>query len=314
MRPTDGQSTAAQVVSRHSKVVAYAVAVVVTILWSSSYVLIKVGLGMVPPLYFATVRYALAFAILVVIDLFSLRSRKKTVKVPQAKQSSWVLLVAGVTGYTIAQGFQYVGLFYLPAVTTSFVLNFTPVFVLFIGVVMLNERPSGLQVLGLAVALAGAYLFFYERISWQGEWLGVAVVLASGVGWAAYMVIVRELQKTNASRSLRLTTVTMGIGVVGMVILSAATKEYAPLTTNIVLIVIWLATVNTALAFFLWNWALKVIPSYELTMVQSLMLIEIAILALVFLQETITTSMAVGIALVLGGVLTVQLRFTRTGV
>jgi len=52
-------------------------------------------------------------------------------------------------------------------------------------------------------------------------------------------------------------------------------------------------------------------PSYELAVVQSLMLIEIALFAFVFLQETMTKLMVVGMALVLCGVLAVQLRSRR---
>ncbi len=289
----------------------YAVAVLVTILWSSSYVFIKLGLEEVPPLYFATVRYALAFAILALVDLFSRKSRRTAHGNP-LKPYSWALIVAGIAGYTVAQGLQYVGLFFLPAVTTSFLLNFTPIFVLFIGAAALNEKPSGFQVLGLGIALTGAFLFFYERISWQGEWLGVVVVLASGLGWAVYVIIVRRFQKASGVSSLRLTTLTMGAGVVGMVVLTAVTEEYAPLTVNLVFVIVWLATVNTALAFFLWNWVLKTLPSYELTVVQNLMLIEIALFAFFFLQETITMLMVVGMALVFCGVLAVQVRFRRT--
>ena len=116
---------------------------------------------------------------------------------------------------------------------------------------------------------------------------------------------------TSALSSLRLTTVTMGIGVAGMFVLSAATEELAPLTFNLVFVVVWLATVNTALAFFLWNWVLRSVPSFELSMVQNLMLIEIALLAFVFLQEMITALMVIGMALVLSGVLAVQLRSRR---
>jgi len=287
----------------------YAAAFLVTVLWSSSYVLIKWGLADVPPLFFATVRYALAFLILLAFNL-STGTRSK-MNVPGGRKQAALLVVAGLTGYTVAQGFQYVGLFFLPAVTTSFLLNFTPIFVLLIGMVTLNEKPSRLQITGLVIALAGAYLFFYERISWQGEWLGVVVVLVSGLGWAVYVIVVRRLQMTKALSSLRLTTVTMGVGVAGMLILSAATEEIAPLTLNVLIVVVWLATVNTAVAFFLWNWVLKTVPSYELTMVQNLMLIEIALFAFVFLQETITTLMVMGMALVLCGALAVQLRSRR---
>jgi drug/metabolite transporter (DMT)-like permease len=58
------------------------------------------------------------------------------------KREMGLLVIAGLDGYTVAQGFQFVGLFYLPAVTTSVLLNFNPIFVLVIGVVLLGEGAS----------------------------------------------------------------------------------------------------------------------------------------------------------------------------
>ena len=93
--------------------------------------------------------------------------------------------------------------------------------------------------------------------------------------------------------------------------LTLLSDQYAPLTTDGVLIIVWLATVNTALAFFMWNWALRSIPAYELTVLQNVMLVEIALFAFVFLQETITPVMMGGMALVLAGVFVVQARIMR---
>ena len=138
------------------------------------------------------------------------------------------------------------------------------------------------------------------------------VVIVSGMGWALYIVAVRLLQRRGGMGSLRLTTTTMGIGVAGMVAMTFLSGQYAPLTLNGVAIIVWLATANTALAFFLWNWSLKSIPAYELTVLQDLMLVEIALFAFVFLQETITPLMVGGIALVLVGVFIVQVK-SRSG-
>ena len=110
-----------------------------------------------------------------------------------------------------------------------------------------------------------------------------------------------------------LTTTTMGIGVAGMAVLTLLSGQYAALTTNGVLTIVWLATANTALAFFMWNWALKSIPAYELTVLQNVMLVEIAIFAFVFLQETITAIMVVGMALVIAGVFVVQAQAVGRG-
>ena len=284
----------------------YAAAFIVTVLWSSSYVLIKWGLADFPPLYFATVRYALAFAILLAFDLATgMRgSRNDTGDTKQVM----LLVIAGLGGYTIAQGLQFVGLYYLPAVTTSFLLNFNPFFVLILSVALLGEGTSLTQLGGVGLALVGAWAFFSQQAALGGQVFGVVIVIVSGLGWAAYLVVARMLQRSGNMGSLRLTTITMGIGVVGMVVLTVITGQYAPLTSSGILIIVWLATANTAFAFFVWNWTLKSIPAYELTVFQDLMLLEIAIFAFVFLQETITPFMMGGMALVLVGVLIVQLK------
>lgn len=287
----------------------YVAAVLVTLLWSSSYVLIKWGLAEIPPLYFATLRYALAFVVLLVVQV-GVGGRGEEAG-PVGRRRTALLVIAGLAGYTVAQGFQFVGLYYLPAVTTSFLLNLNPFFVLALSMGLLGEGTSVIQLGGLGLALAGAWAFFSERVAWGGQWLGVLVVVTSGVGWAVYLVSVRLLQRSGHIGSLRLTMATMGVGVVGMVALTLLSGQYAALTTNGVLIIAWLATANTALAFFLWNWALRAIPAYELTVLQNLMLVEIAFFAFVFLQETITPVMIVGMALVLAGVFVVQVKAGR---
>lgn len=287
----------------------YAAAIIVTLLWSSSFVLIKWGLSDIPPLYFATLRYALAFVILLAVQAsFGRREHKPD---PAGRGRVGLLVVAGIAGYTVAQGFLFVGLFYLPAVTTSFLLTFNPLLVLVLGVGFLGEGASLLQLGGLGLALAGAWAFFSAKVAWEGQWLGVLIVVVSGVGWAVYLVMIRFLQQSGNVGSLRLTTTTMGIGVAGMAVLTLLSGQYATLTTNGVLTIVWLATANTALAFFMWNWALRSIPAYELTVLQNVMLVEIALFAYVFLQETITPVMMVGMALVLVGIFVVQARAAR---
>jgi len=287
----------------------YAAAFVVTVLWSSSYVLIKWGLANIPPLYFATARYALAFAILLAFDLAT--GKRGSRKGIGGKKEVMLLVVAGLGGYTIAQALQFVGLYYLPAVTTSFLLNFNPFFVLALSVGLLGEGTSLTQLGGAGLALVGAWAFFSQQAALGGNVLGILIVIVSGLGWACYVVVIRALQRLGTMGSLRLTTTTMGIGVAGMVALTVITGQHAPLTSSGILIIVWLATANTALAFFLWNWSLKTVPAYELTVFQDLMLVEIAIFAFIFLQETITPFMVGGMALVLVGVLIVQLKARR---
>jgi drug/metabolite transporter (DMT)-like permease len=218
-----------------------------------------------------------------------------------------LLIAAGMFGYTLAQGLQYVGLFYLPAVTTTFILNFTPIFVLVLGILFLNEQVSRIQLLGLPVALLGATLFFSKALGGEGQVFGILVVLVSGLAWALYLIIIRRIQSVNSFGSFKLTALTMGTGTAGLLLLAAVFEGPAPISTNGILILLWLSVVNTALAFLLWNRVLRHIQAYRLSMIQNSMLVQVAVLAWIFLGERLTYLMVLGMIFVIVGVVLVQL-------
>jgi len=277
--------------------IAEATAILVTFLWSTSYVLIKLGLPKIPPLDFAAYRYSLASLVLLVASSIK---RPNTVTAKWTKEDVLLVVVLGLLGYTLAQGLQFVGLDYLPAVTTSFLQNFTPVFVLCIAYPLLREAPIRLQYIGLGVALAGVLAFFAGQ-PLEAEATGVVVVLLGSVAWAAYLVIVKKAKVAEKLGALRFTTLTMGAGSL-MLLAAALVSGGAPsLGLDDWLIIVWLSLLNTAFAFYLWNVALKTLKAFELSILQNTMLVQIALLSWYFLGEEITLNMAIGMALILVG-------------
>jgi drug/metabolite transporter (DMT)-like permease len=298
---------------KSNPLLAYAEAILVTLLWSSSYVLIKIGLLEFPPFLFAALRYTLAFVVLAMLYIARVGTEKNVRKSTTLANGKAILVTAGICGYTFAQGLQFVGLFYLPAVTSTFVLNFTPIFVLVLGVLLLREKVSRLQLVGLPVALLGAYAFFSERLAGAGQEIGILAVIVSGLSWAIYLIIIRKIQRVDSFGSLKLTTLTMGIGTAGLVLLAAIFDGFKPISLNGLMIILWLSVVNTALAFLLWNHALRSIHAYELSVIQNSMLVQIAVLAWIFLDERVTYVMTLGILLVIVGVVLVQLPAIKIG-
>ena len=73
-------------------------------------------------------------------------------------------------------------------------------------------------------------------------------------------------------------------------------------------IILWLALVNTAFAFTLWNHTLRTLSAVESSIINGTMMIWIPILAVIFLSETITAKEVVGLVLTGLGTLVVQLR------
>jgi len=277
----------------------------VTFLWSSSYILVKIGLVNLSPFFFATVRYTLAFALLLLLVVL-----KGGTHFNYDRKHLAYLVVVGLTGYTLAQGLNFVGLSLLPAVSVTFLLNFTPLFVTLIEFVFLRVKISKTQITGMLVSLFGAYIFFPVEFSME-ELSGIVIVLVSGVAWGSYMVLTRFSQSAHKIDSLVFTTSTMGVGCLGLMSLTLFFESLQPLQASNFLIIVWLGLVNTAFAFFLWNHVLKSLKAYELSVLQNTMLVQIAVLAHIFLGEEITIRMLVGMMLVLIGVTMVQLRRIR---
>lgn len=289
-----------------SRATALLEATLVTFLWSTSYVLIKIGLNEIPPLSFAAYRYVTASLLLIL--LFHLNCRKTGKYVRVDSKNLLAFFAMGVFGYFFAQGLQFVGLFYLPAVTVSFLLNYTPIFVLILSMVFLNEKPSRTQLLGIILSLIGVYIFFLRVQIPYSDFLGILITLISGLGWAVYMILTRYYLKLHKVDIMELTTYSMSFGSLLLFITAICTEKRISISLSGWAIILWLSVVNTALAFLLWNHALKTIRAFEQSILQNTMLIQITVMTWLFLKEIITLEKIIGIILVFIGVLIVQIR------
>ena len=163
-------------------------ALLVTLLWSTSWVLIKLGLRQsLPPLTFAGLRYMLACLCLLPLVLFNRKERSQLARLSRA---DWAWLVAlGLVYYALTQGTQYLSLNYLPAALVSLLLNLTPIVVALGGLLLLGERPARVQWLGLLVTLAGVGVYFYTASLPESGWLGLGVALLCLLANAASAVM-----------------------------------------------------------------------------------------------------------------------------
>ena len=285
---------------RRGRLVALLQAFFVTFLWSSSYIPVKIGLKEIAPLSLVSLRYIVASVILIIAAVLRGNTRLLT-----DTRHLTRIAILGVSGYTVAQGLQCVGLFYLPAVSVTFLLNFTPVIVLVFGALALKEYPRPHQLLGMALVMVGAYLYFGSSLSGFNA-TGALITLASGVGWATYLVMSRSTFLSEEANPLELTSATMTAGTLILALYTFTTEGVPTVSPTGWAIILWLGAVNTALAFFLWNHALQKLEAFEISVIQNTMLPQIALLAWLLLGEPITPGKLLPMALVLIGALTVQ--------
>jgi len=289
---------------------ALAVAALVTLLWSTSWVLIKVGLDdlSLPPLSFAGLRYALATLVLLPIAWPSLR---RVAWHSVGSRLRWRVVLLGVLLYAVTQGAQFAALVHLPAVAVSLALSTTPVVVAIVGL-RGREAPSRTQVAGAAAVAIGAVLYFAPLDLGSGAALGLAVAAIGVAANAAAAVLGRTLARdalTALGGALGLTTLSMAAGSVPLLLVGLVIEGPPSLTVEAWLIIAWLALVNTAFAFTLWNHSLRTLTAVESSVVNNLMLVQIAALAWIFLGESLDGRELIGLAIALAGIVAVQLPF-----
>lgn len=269
-------------------------ALLVTFLWSTSFILIKWGLAEIPPITYAGLRYGLAaLCFLPVILRPAYRS-----KLSALDQKQWgQLLLLGLIFYTLTQGFQFLGLSLLPAVAVSLMLNFTPIIVAGMGWMMLSERPSSLQWLGGTLFMMGVLLYFLPVSTEGTRLLGIMVMIGGVLANAGATVLGRGINRDRNIHPIVVTFISMSFGAI-LLLATGLIMDGIPVIgrTNL-LYLIWLAVVNTALAFTLWNVALRSLSAFETSIINGTMLIQIAVLAWIFLGEAITLKEGAGMAL-----------------
>ncbi len=272
----------------------------VTLIWASSFVLVKMGLVYVGPLTLAGMRYFLAC--LLVLPFVLRRGKSARSWSPRL----WLRLgLIGFCAYTLGNGALFWGLKYLPATTAAFLLNLVPLLILFLGIAWLHELPTRWQIIGVIVGLTGSLIFFSSGLK-GGEPLGIAIVLVGLVGFAAFGILGRGVARDQEVGTLPLTAIPLAFGGGLLLLIALILEGWPQLPLQAWGIVLVLALMNTALAYMLYNHALQSLTALEMSMVLNLAPLVTAVLALIFLNETISGIQLLGMVVVIAGVALVQ--------
>lgn len=284
---------------------AVALAVFVTVLWSSSWVIIRIGLShSLPPVLFAGLRYGAAAAILWGITLSRRRSRRELLNLRPG--AAGPLLLLGLVFYTLTQGAQFVAISAQPAATTSLLLSFSPLVVVAAAGRTLGEPPARRQIVGAGLVGLGAILYFNGRLG--GTPVGMVAATIAMAANSAAALIGRWVNRDRLTGPLVTTTLSMTIGAVPLIAVGLMTGGWPAISATGWTIIGWLALVNTALAFTLWNVAHTRLTATETSVINNTMLVQIALLGWLFLGESLGFDQVAAIIVVSAGVVLAQLR------
>ena len=292
------------VTGKSKRFVAVLTALLVTFLWSTSYIIIKDGLNEIPPITFAGLRYFLASIALLPVVF----KKAKNNEFKKIDRKSWKLLILlGLIFYAATQGIQFIGLSLISTVTVSLMLNFTPLIVVVLGVIFLNEKPNLVQISGIVIFITGVFLYFRPVMLFNDEKIGIIIMGFGVLANAASSVLGRRINMNKVLSPVIITFISMSIGALVLLVTGLIKDGFPDLSLRNFIFLIWLAVINTAFAFTLWNFSLRSLTAMESSIINGTMLIQIAILSMIFLDIEISFKTAVSIIVVAVGAILAQL-------
>lgn len=143
------------------------------------------------------------------------------------------------------------GLSLLPSVAVSLMLNFTPIIVAVMSIFLINEIPTGRQWFGTVMFIAGILVYFFP-VSFEGsEGLGLLVMGIGVLANAGAAVLGRDINRSRKLSPLTITGISMGVGSILLLSFGVVIQGIPSVSMLNILLLLWMAIINTALAFTL---------------------------------------------------------------
>jgi drug/metabolite transporter (DMT)-like permease len=295
---TDVQPVSAEQQKGHWGVAAAWLALCV--IWSSTWLAIKVGLQDLPPVSFVGIRFLIAIVILVAISAGRVRL------LPSRRSDFWLLAFTGVLMFTVNYTLLFWGEVHVSSGLAAVLQATIPIFGMVFGHYLLPDEPLRWpRVVGALLALGGVAAICARLLDFNGLmafWGGLGIVI--GGACAAYSNVTLKARAIPLAPAMiaawQMIFGTVPLLVAGWVI--DGNPRYFHWSGLAIFCLLYLAVVGSALAFLLLYWLL---PRMKVASLQTISLITPpgAIALGWFLGgETLPLSFLLGAALVLVGV------------
>jgi drug/metabolite transporter (DMT)-like permease len=238
------------------------------IVWSSTWLVIKIGLRDLPPISYAGIRFVVAVIVLLAVSVGRVRL------LPQRRSDYALLGFTGVLMFAVNYGLLFWGELHVSSGLAAVLQATIPIFGMVFAHLMLPDEPMRLQKLaGSLLALGGVAIICARLLGFNGLmafWGGLGIVFgAAGAAFSNVLLKARVLPVAPAMiAAWQMIFGTAPLLVIGFIV------EGNPLrfhwTRLSIFCLLYLAVIGSALAFLLLYWLL---PRMTVTKLQTISLI-----------------------------------------
>jgi drug/metabolite transporter (DMT)-like permease len=271
------------------------------IIWSSTWVAIKIGLEDVPPLLSAGVRFAIAGAALLALARALGRPLRTDVRLAS---------VLGLLPFAAAYGLIYWGEQYVPSGLAAVLFGVMPLYSAGIASVALADEPLRARLLaGIGVAIGGLSLAFGESLALgDAKWALLAASACALAPLASAIGNVAIKRRGERLDPIALNGWAMLGGGALLLAVSAPAEDWAGAAWSAQAIgsVAYLAAIGSAVAFVTLTVLLRELPAVTVSYITLLLPFGALVFGATLYDERITLAAVAGALLVAGGLAIAQ--------
>lgn len=286
---------------RQSFLIPYLQAFLAVGLWGASFVATKVALRYLTPGAVVWLRFAIGLVVLGLVVI-----ARKQVRLPRLADLPYIALL-GLIGITFHQWLQSNGLVTAQATTSAWIVATTPVFIAVLGWLVLQEKLTGFQIIGIAAAMAGVLLVVSRGdlsglIMGQGISRGDVLMMISAPNWAVFSILSRRGLREQPAALMVFYVMVFGWALTSL--LSMPHSQVAAAGSMALegwLSVLFLGVFCSGLAYIFWYDAMKAVSAAQVGAFLYVEPLVTVLVAWAVIGERLTLSSLLGGAVILVG-------------
>jgi len=275
------------------------------VMWSSAFATAHIIVSAAPPLWSLSLRFVISG--LIAIAVARALGQSWRVTGPQAR----AVVIFGLCQNALYLGLNFVALRWVEASLAAIIASTMPLIVAALGWGFRGERVGPLGLAGLLAGMVGVALIMGSRLAGGADPLGVAMCFAGATALAVATLAVRGA--SGAGNLLMVVGLQM---MVGAVVLSAAALTLEPLVVTpswrLLAAFLYQIFVPGLAATLLWFALVGRIGAIRASTFHFLNPFFGVVIAALLLGEAVRLSDAIGVAIVMAGILAVQMARARS--
>lgn len=284
--------------------------IILCLIWGSTWIFIKIGLGDLPPITFSAARFGLAILILApLIKIFGFA-------MPRTKSEWKLMALTGFLQFSLNYSAVYWSEQYIESGLAAVLQSMITVFGLLLAWIFLPaEKITKRKIIGVTLGILGVAIIFIDQLRVE-NWMAFAGCVAIVLG--AYAAAQSSILIKAKGSGLHPASLVFSQMICGLpaVIAYALIKEGNPLKLNwsftAILCVVYLAVAGTIAAFWLYYWLLSRIESTKAMMISLVTPLLAVMIGAIVLGEQLPPQTYFGGALIMGSIGLIVLRRKRS--